>query len=164
VSTAKRAFESTFRQVLKYTAEIIMSIILLVIICIPLAFTIPMWLQFVLLGTPLSDLTINIVGWFGYDGALWVTLLLSLISFFIGYVYIRKMNPGVTSTKDEETAVEELQISEEEEETTIAEDLVEDEIADDDQEDDEEDRLDLDDVEDALEDIEDDEEESEGED
>jgi len=165
VSTAKRAFDSTLRRVLNYTAEIIMSIILLIIVCIPLAFTIPMWLQNVLIGTPRTEMTINLVAWFGYDGALWITLLLGLVSFFLSYVYVLKMKPGITSAKDENLEAEDLKIPEEKDETPIAEDLeVEEEIAAEDQEEDEEEQLDLDEIEDTLEDMEDDEEDSEGED
>ncbi|PNX51705.1 MAG: hypothetical protein BV458_11165 [Thermoplasmata archaeon M9B2D] len=169
MSTARRTIDSTFRRLLNYTAEIIMSIILLVMICIPLSITIPMWLQHVLLGTPRSELTINLVAWFGYDGALWVTLLLGLVSFSLSYIYILKMKPGITSTTDEKEVDEEVEYSDkeevafededvEEEEEIAAEDQEEEEIAAEDQEEDEE-HIDLDEIETSLEDMEEEEEE-----
>jgi len=163
VSKARSAIDSTFRRILSYTAEIIMSIILLVIICIPIAFTIPMWFQHVIIGTPRAELTINLVAWFGYDGALWITLLLGLISFSLGYIYFLKMKPGVTSTKDEKSVIEELDIPEEEDAITAAEEVEEEEIAAEDQEEEEE-EPNLDEIEDSLVDIEEDEKESEDED
>jgi hypothetical protein len=162
VSATKNAINSTFRRILSYTAEIIMSIILLVIICIPLIFTIPMWFQHILTDTPRNELSINLVAWFGYDGTLWLTLLIGLISFSIGYVYIMKMKPGVTPTTEEKGAEKMPELSEEEEEEILAaEDIEEEEIAAEDQEDVEE--PDFEDIEEALEDIENDEEESESE-
>jgi hypothetical protein len=146
VSKAKRAFESTFRQILNYTAEIIMSIILLIIICIPLAMTIPMWFQYVLFGTPSTELSINPIAWFGVEGAFWITIALGLVSFFLGYFYLLKLKPGVISTKDEEAVVEESEISEDVDESNAAEDLEEEEIASEDQEEDEEELIDLDEI------------------
>ncbi|RDE15770.1 MAG: hypothetical protein C4K48_03025 [Candidatus Thorarchaeota archaeon] len=152
MSTAKSAIDSTFRRILKYAAEIIISVILLVIICIPLAFTIPGWFQHVFLGTPRTELTLNLVEWFGYDGALWVTLLLGLISFSLGYLYISRMKAGVISAAEEEIVEEVPEVSEEEPEITKAEDVEEEEeIAAEDQEEDEhEAELDLEGIEDAL--------------
>ena len=107
LSVAKKAVDSTLRRILNYTAEIIMSIILLVLICIPLALVIPMWFQHVVLGIPRTELALDPVVWFGLDGAFWLTLILSLASFFITYVYILKMKPGVSSAAELETAEEE---------------------------------------------------------
>lgn len=122
LSVAKKAVDSTLRRILNYTAEIIISIILLVIICIPLAFVIPMWFQNIALGLPRTELALDPVHWFGLDGAVWFTLLLGLVSFAIGYAYILKMKPG-TITEDEpeeeepeEEDEEESEIDEEEEE------------------------------------------------
>jgi hypothetical protein len=162
VSATKNAINSTFRRILSYAAEIIMSIILLAIICIPLIFTIPMWFQHILTDTPINELSINLVAWFGYDGTLLLTLLVGLISFSIGYVYIMKMKPGVTPSAEEKEAEEMPELSEEEEEVLAAEDIEEEEIAAEDHEDVEEPKLE--DIEESLEDIEDDDEESEGED
>ena len=99
---AKKAVDSTFRRILNYTAEIIISIILLVTICIPLAFTIPMWFEHVFFDVPRTELAINPANWWGLDGTLWVTLFLGLVSLTIGYLYIIKMNPGVASDKVED--------------------------------------------------------------
>ncbi len=161
MSTARSAIDSTFRRLLSYTAEIIMSIILLIIICIPIAVTIPMWFQHVLLGTPRTELTINLVGLFGYDGALWVTLLLGLVSFSLSYIYILKMKPGITSVTDEKEMAEVVDYPEEEDVITADEDIEEEEIAAEDQEEDEDEQIDLDEIDASLEDIEEDEDESE---
>ena len=116
---AKKAVNSTFRRILNYTAEIIISIILLVTICIPLAFAIPMWFQHVFFNVPRPELTINPALWWGLDGAFWVTVFLGLVSVSLGYLYIMKMNLGVTSDDEEE---EEASYDEEEvEESTDAE-------------------------------------------
>ncbi len=110
VTMAKKAVDSTLKRILNYTAEIIMSIILLVTICIPLAFTIPMWFQHVIFDVPRPELTINPAAWFGLDGTLWITLGLALVSIVIAYLYILKLKPGVTSdsVKDESDDVEEV--------------------------------------------------------
>lgn len=104
------------------------------------------------LGTPRTELTLNLVEWFGYDGALWVTLLLGLISFSLGYLYISRMKAGVISAAEEEIVEEVPEVSEEEPEITKAEDVEEEEeIAAEDQEEDEhEAELDLEGIEDAL--------------
>jgi Ca2+/Na+ antiporter len=159
VSTARHAIDSTFRRVLSYAAEIIISIILLVIICIPLVFALPMWLEHVLFGVPRTELSINLVAWFGYDGTLWLTLLLGLVSVSLGYLYILKMKPGSTSadTDEEERGLEH---PEEEYETAASGEIETAEVASEDQEEAKE-TLDLDEIEESLEDIEEEEEELE---
>ena len=130
---AKKAVDSTLKRILNYTAEIIMSIILLVTICIPLAFTIPMWFQHVIFDVPRPELSINPAAWFGLDGTLWITLGLALVSVFIAYLYILKLKPGVTSdsVKDEtDEEVEENDVADEETEDSAAEDMPE-EVAED---------------------------------
>ena len=102
MSVAKKAVDSTLRRILSYTAEIIISIILLVVICIPLIFVIPMWFQFVVLGAPRTGLALDPLVWFGLDGAFFLTLLLGFISFAAAYVYILKMKPGVAAVAEEE--------------------------------------------------------------
>ncbi len=129
VTMAKKAVDSTLKRILNYTAEIIISIILLVTICIPLAFTIPMWFQHVIFDVPRTELTINPAAWFGLDGTLWITLGLALVSVFIAYLYIMKLKPGVTSdsVKDEpDEEVEEKDLADEETEDSTADDLPED--------------------------------------
>ncbi|MFW9962169.1 MAG: hypothetical protein ACFFCX_01270 [Candidatus Sifarchaeia archaeon] len=116
LSVAKKAVDSTLRRILNYTAEIIMSIILLVIICIPLAFVVPMWFQTILLGRPRANVALDPVRWFGLDGATWITLLLGIVSFVLGYVYILRLKPGITSEDSVEELVEEYEEEEAEEE------------------------------------------------
>ena len=94
MSKAKNAIDSTFRRILAYTYEIILSAILLVIICLPLAFTVPMWVQHVLLNTPLSNLFVNPNAWFGSGGTFWITIFLGIIATALGYVMVLKLSPG----------------------------------------------------------------------
>jgi TRAP-type C4-dicarboxylate transport system permease small subunit len=152
VSATKNAINSTFRKILNYTAEIIMSVFLLIIICIPLVFTIPMWLQFMLTNVPIDQLPINPVEWFGYEGTFWLTLFLGLISSSVGYAYIIKIKPGVTTSAEEEPAAEIREPVEKRVEEIAAEDI-EEEIAAEDQEDIEE--FDIEGSEESSEDIED---------
>jgi hypothetical protein len=114
LSEARKAVDSTLRRILNYTAEIILSIILLVIICIPLAFVIPMWFQHIALGLPRPELALDPVHWFGLDGAVWLTLLLGLVSFVIGYAFILRLKPGTISADEPEE--EEPEPEEEDEE------------------------------------------------
>ena len=147
LSVAKKAVDSTLRRILNYTAEIILSIILLVIICIPLVFVIPMWFQHIALGLPRPELALDPVHWFGLDGAVWLTLLIGLVSFAIGYAFILRLKPGTIAEDepeeekpepdeeelDEEEIEEELEeeveelAEEEEEESASNEELEEDE-------------------------------------
>ena len=94
MSKAKKAIDSTFRRILAYTYEIILSAIILVIITLPLAFTVPMWVQHVLLDTPLSNLLVNPNAWFGSGGTFWVTILLGIVAFALGFVMVLKLSPG----------------------------------------------------------------------
>jgi hypothetical protein len=137
-----------------------------VIICLPLIFTIPAWFQHVLFGTPRTELSFNLIAWFGYDGALWMILLLGLVSFSISYLYILKMKPGSTlaDEKEEIGELETLEALEEEDESTAQEGMETAEVAAEDQEEDEEELLELDDVEEVLEDMEENEEEIDGDD
>lgn len=102
-----------------------MSIFLLVIICIPIAFVIPMWFQTIALGIPRTELALDPVHWIGADGAFWLTLLLGLVSFVVGYTYILRMKPG-TIAEDKPVEVEEPEEDEEEEELEAAD--VEEEV------------------------------------
>jgi len=102
-----------------------MSIILLVVICIPLVFVIPMWLQTIALGIPRTELALDPARWIGSDGSFWLTLLLGLVSFALGYVYIIKMKPG-TISEDKPLKDEDLEEDEEEEELSV--DKLEDEV------------------------------------
>ena len=120
VSMAKKAVDSTLRRILNYTAEIIISIILLVTICIPLAFTIPMWFEHLFFNVPRTELAINPANWWGLDGTLWVTLLLALVSLTIGYLYIIKLNPGDSSDEKADEEDEEEDVDDKESEGTEA--------------------------------------------
>ncbi|TFH06645.1 MAG: hypothetical protein E4H14_10385 [Candidatus Thorarchaeota archaeon] len=153
---AKKAVDSTLRRILNYTAEIIISIFLLVTICIPLAFTIPMWFEYVIFNVPRTELAINPANWWGLDGTLWVTLFLALVSLTVGYLYIIKIKPGDTSVaKEIETDDDEYEEEKVSDDVAagdiptgeIAEEAVDD-IPLEDQEDDE---LDLDEIEESLE-------------
>jgi TRAP-type C4-dicarboxylate transport system permease small subunit len=123
LSVAKKAVDSTLRRILNYTAEIILSIILLVIICIPLAFVIPMWFQHIALGLPRPELALDPVHWFGLDGAVWLTLLLGFVSFVIGYAFILRLKPGTTA--EDEPEEEEPEPEKEELEEEIEEEIEE---------------------------------------
>ncbi|TFG99436.1 hypothetical protein E4H12_02790 [Candidatus Thorarchaeota archaeon] len=150
---AKKAVDSTLRRILSYTAEIIISIILLVTICIPLAFTIPMWFEHVFFNVPRTELAINPANWWGLDGTLWVTLFLGLVTLTIGYLYIIKLDPGVASIDDEEDESDE---DDDEEEVASDEDSEEDDIVADSVASDEMDEVDVEDI--PLEDQEEEEE------
>lgn len=128
MAIARKAVDSTLKRILIYTAEIIASIILLVVICLPLAFTVPMWIQRVALGTPTADLWVNPALWFGPTGALIVTILLAFVSVFFGYPYVMKLIPGVP--KEDESVPEladEEDEEEDEEEAEVDEEIAEDE-------------------------------------
>jgi hypothetical protein len=140
LSGAKKAVESTARKILVYTAEIIMSIILLVIICLPLAFTIPMWLQTIGLGVPRASVFLDPVAMFGAEGAFVVTLALTIVSLLVGYFYVYKLIPKGTSEEEddetEEEPEEELDVEEETDEASNEEvtDDDEDEVEEEDSE------------------------------
>ncbi len=112
-----------------------MSIILLVLICIPLVFVIPMWFQTIGLGIPRTELALDPVQWFGTDGAAWLTLLLGLVSFTLAYAYILKLKPGTIGgdepeeeeEPEEDEEEEELEADEEEEEVEAAPEIEEEE-------------------------------------
>ena len=123
MSKAKNAIDSTFRRILAYTYEIILSAIILVIICLPLAFAVPMWAQHVLLDTPLSDLFVNPNAWFGSGGAFWMTIFLGIVAIALGYVMVLKLSPGGEEAEeaDSSKAPEEEKPEPKEVEATIEE-------------------------------------------
>jgi len=127
---AKKAVDSTLKRILNYTAEIIISIILLVTISIPLAFTIPMWFEHVFFNVPRTELAINPANWWGLDGTLWVTLFLGLVSLTIGYLYIIKLNPGDSSDDEDEDDKKEDEDDEAESEGTESDDVPTEEVED----------------------------------
>ncbi len=126
MSIAKKAVDSTVKKILVYTAEIIASFILLVIICIPLAFTIPMWVQKVFFSSPSTDYIINPVAWFGVGGAVGATILLAIPSVIFGYLTVMKMTSTGSDSddkdeSDDEDETEDVEEEEPEEEKVEAE-------------------------------------------
>ncbi len=114
LSKARKVVDSTLKRLLIYTAEIIASIILLILICLPLAFTVPMWVQRVFLDTPTNELWINPIAWFSAGGAVAIVILLALLSIFLGYLYIWKMTPAGITTSSVEGEEEDNLLDEEE--------------------------------------------------
>ena len=92
-----------------------MSIILLVIICLPLAFTIPVWLQTIGLGAPRAGAFLDPLAMFGAEGAFAATLILTIVSVLLGYFYVYKLIPGSESEDEEEDETEEEPEEEDEE-------------------------------------------------
>ncbi|MHA1772439.1 MAG: hypothetical protein ACTSYL_11815 [Candidatus Thorarchaeota archaeon] len=99
MSSAKQAVDSTIKRVLIHMAEIIASIILLVIISLPLVFVIPMWFQEVAFGTTIANLAVNPVTWFGLLGAVGVTTLIGIVSLILGYAYVMGMSHRIEVRK-----------------------------------------------------------------
>ncbi len=91
MSVAKKAVDSTVRKILTHTAEIIMSVVLLVIVCLPLVFAIPIWFQFILLDTPAEQMLLNPLTMFGSSLAIWIVLILGIVSVVIGYPYLLEL-------------------------------------------------------------------------
>lgn len=123
MSVAKKAVDSVLKRILVYTAEIIASIILLIIICLPMVFMIPMWLQIVLFHTSVADLVANPIVLFGSAGSFAITVGLGIVSFVLGYPYLLKLIPGrapeeIGTTLDEESDEESDEVSEEESDGT----------------------------------------------
>ena len=115
-----------------------MSIILLILICLPLVFVVPMWLQYIVLGVPRTELALDPVHMFGIHLAFWLTLLLGLVSFVLGYAYIIRLKPGKSADEEleeEEDEEEEKEVEEDEAETLEEEQEEElDEVSEDDSE------------------------------
>jgi len=130
---AKKAVESTLRKIMNYTAEIIISIFLLVIICLPLAFAVPMWLQHIVLGAPRTSLLFDPVLMFGLDGAFLITLFLGFVSFFLGYLFIARIKSGLETEQviesEEDAGLEEREdLTEPVEEKATEEPAIEEEV------------------------------------
>ena len=133
LSVAKKAVDSTIRRILVYTAEIIASIFLLIIICLPLAFTVPMWIQRVALGTAVADLWVNPLVWFGSFGAVAVTIGLAIASLVLGYPYVMKLIPGQPKKEETVSETDEEEESDYEEDTEPEEETEEVEVAEEDE-------------------------------
>ena len=136
MSVAKKAVDSTIRKILVYTFEIIAAIILMVLICVPLVFSIPMWFQWVLFGTAPSEMLLNPAIMFGAGGAVWVIVFLGLVSFILAYPYLMRISSSGESddeleekkesdeSPDEETDEKEIEIEDIiEEEDTVEEEM-----------------------------------------
>ncbi len=91
---AKEAVSSTLKRILIYTAEIIASVFLLIVICIPLTFAIPGWLQHVVFGVPKSDIWINPVALFGADLTVLIIVIMAIISILLCYPLVMKLIPS----------------------------------------------------------------------
>jgi energy-converting hydrogenase Eha subunit A len=89
--TLSRVKESV-KRILMYTAEIIASIILLVLVSLPLVFVVPMWIESVVFGTPIGDLAINPVQWFGAHLTFWIEVGLALFSFLLLQAYLVRID------------------------------------------------------------------------
>ncbi|MCF2136249.1 MAG: hypothetical protein K9W43_03330 [Candidatus Thorarchaeota archaeon] len=125
MSSAKQAVDSTIKRVLIHMAEIIASIILLVIISLPLIFVIPMWFQEVAFGTTIANLAVNPVTWFGLFGAVGVTALIAIVSLIIGYAYVMGMSHRIEVKKTRPKKVSEPEPAESE---TPVEDALDEEV------------------------------------
>ncbi len=125
MSSAKQAVDSTIKRILIHMAEIIVSIVLLVIISIPLVFVIPMWFQQVALGASSSSLAVDPVAWFGVLGAVGVTTLLAIGSLVLGYIYVMGLSSRVVAREKKSRArrEEKAEDSESESVETTAEDI-----------------------------------------
>ncbi len=133
MSVAKKAVDSVLKKTLVYTAEIIASILLLIIISLPMVFMIPMWMQIVLFHTPVADLLANPIVLFGSAGSFAVTVGLCVVSFVIGYPYLLKLIPGRSGEEESEeidTTLDEVleeESDDTEQDTVEAEELSEEE-------------------------------------
>ncbi|TXT57393.1 MAG: hypothetical protein BAJATHORv1_10094 [Candidatus Thorarchaeota archaeon] len=106
-SIAKKAVDSTVKRILLHMAEIIASIGILVLICLPLVFAIPIWFQIVLLESPFSDLLVNPVAWFGASGAMMAIIALAFIGLIIVYPIINKIASSGLDVEDKEEYLDE---------------------------------------------------------
>ena len=126
MSVAKKAVDSTIRTILVYAVEIIAAIILLVLLCFPLVFAIPMWFQWVIFGTASSEMLLNPVTMFGAGTAVWITVILGLFSILLAYPYLMKIGSSGVSDKTEEEADASLEEESGDDEIEI-EDILEEE-------------------------------------
>ncbi len=125
MSVAKKAVDSVLKRILVYTAEIIASIILLVIICLPMVFMIPMWLQIVFFNTSVADLVANPIVLFGSAGSFAITVGLGIVSFVLGYPYLLKIIPGHSREEESDEIGTTLDEVSEEESEDMQQDTVE---------------------------------------
>jgi len=62
-----------------------------------------MWVQHVLLDTPLSDLLVNPNAWFGSGGTFWITIFLGIVAIALGYVMVLKLSPGGEEAEEDDS-------------------------------------------------------------
>ncbi len=85
-----------------------------------------MWFQYVIFGTPSVEILFNPILIFGPGGAVWITVILGLLSFILGYPYVLKLLPR--------DSVDEIESDDEVEEDEVIEDsddIAEEEIVED---------------------------------
>jgi hypothetical protein len=111
--------DSTIRRILKYTSEILISIILLILISLPLVFTVPMWVQEIVLGVPSENLAVNPIAWFGAFTTFVITIGLGMLSFILGYLFLYRFIPSREVPPQETKESEESETDEEETEDSV---------------------------------------------
>lgn len=102
MAMAKKAVDSTIKRILIHTAEIMLSIVLLIEIFLPVIFVAPVWIEQVVFGTPSGSAIFNPIAWFGVNGTIVVLLALALVSMLIGYGSISVMYKSKSDTKTTE--------------------------------------------------------------
>ncbi len=100
MTQARRAIDSTLKKVLTYTAEIIASIILLVIVCLPMAFAIPVWFQSTLFETSPSNMVLNPLVMFGPETTVWITIVLAIVSLVLQYPFLTRLLSAGPGTEE----------------------------------------------------------------
>jgi hypothetical protein len=111
--------DSTIRRILKYTSEILISIILLILISLPLVFTVPMWVQEIVLGVPSENLAVNPIAWFGAFTTFVITIGLGILSFILGYLFLYRFIPPREVTAEKTKESDESETDEKETEESI---------------------------------------------
>lgn len=91
--------KDSIKRVLMYTAEIIASVVLLVLVSLPLVFIVPMWIESVVFGTAIGDLAINPVRWFGAHLTFWIEVGLAMFSFLLLQAYLVRIDTEETTTE-----------------------------------------------------------------
>ncbi|MBD3406429.1 MAG: hypothetical protein GF411_09985 [Candidatus Lokiarchaeota archaeon] len=100
-SIAKKAVDSTVKRILLHMAEIIASIGILILICLPLLFAIPQWFQLVLFYSPSLDLLVNPVAWLNASGAIMAIVALAFVGLIFVYPIITKIASSGLETDDD---------------------------------------------------------------
>ncbi len=114
MAIAKKAVDSTIKRLLIHTAEILLSIVILIEICLPILFVAPMWIEQIVFGTPTESTIYNPVAWFGLNATLTIVLALTLVSLLMGYGTVTMMGRPEKEDKKETSGTAEEDLSEEE--------------------------------------------------